>query len=60
MGMLVWMSKIVCYENPYNVMTNSPGFESHVRKLNKLIDLDNLDDFNSSKYLPGGYDPFSG
>lgn len=19
MGMLVWMSKIVCYENPYNV-----------------------------------------
>lgn len=51
--------ELVYYENPYNVMTNSPGFESHVRKLNKLIDLDNLDDFNSSKDLPGGYDPFS-
>ncbi|WP_310444887.1 hypothetical protein [Tissierella sp.] len=33
-------------------MTNSPGFESHVRKLNKLIDLDDLNDFNSSKDLP--------
>lgn len=50
---------LVYHENPYNVMTNSPHFESHVRKLNKLIDLDNLDDFNSSKDLPGGYDPFS-
>ncbi len=51
--------ELVYYENPYNVMTNSPGFESHVRRLNKLLDLDNLDDFNSSKDLPGGYDPFS-
>lgn len=51
--------KLVYHENPYNVMTNSPHFESHVRRLNKLIDLENLDDFNSSKDLPGGYDPFS-
>lgn len=51
--------ELVYHENPYNVMTNSPHFESHVRKLNKLIDVDNLDDFNSSKDLPGGYDPFS-
>lgn len=51
--------ELLYYENPYNVMTNSPQFESHVRRLNKLIDLDNLDDFNSSKDLPGGYDPFS-
>ena len=51
--------KIVYYENPYDVMTNSPGFESHVKRLKKHIDLENLDDFNSSKDLPGGYDPFS-
>lgn len=52
-------SELICYENPYDVMTNSPGFESHVKRLNKLIDLDNLSDFNSSKDLPGGYDPVS-
>lgn len=51
--------ELICYENPYDVMTNSPGFGSHVRRLNKLLDLDNLDGFNSSKDLPGGYDPFS-
>lgn len=51
--------ELVYYQNPYNVMTNSPGFESHVRRLSKHIDLENLDDFNSSKDLPGGYDPFS-
>jgi len=51
--------ELVYYENPYNVMTNSPGFESHIKRLNKVLDLDNLDDFNSSKDLPGGYDPFS-
>ncbi|WP_223378298.1 linear amide C-N hydrolase [Schnuerera sp. xch1] len=51
--------KLVCYENPYDVMTNSPGFESHVRRLEKLIDLDNLEHFNSAKNLPGGYDPIS-
>ncbi len=51
--------ELIYYENPYNVMTNSPGFESHVRRLNKFLDLDNLEDFNSAKNLPGGYDPFS-
>ena len=51
--------ELVYYENPYNVMTNSPGFESHIRRLNKTMDLDKLDEFNASKDLPGGYDPFS-
>ena len=51
--------ELKCYENPYDVMTNSPGFESHVRRLNQLLDLENLEDFNPSKYLPGGYDPIS-
>lgn len=51
--------ELVYYENPYDVMTNSPGFESHVRRLNKLIDIDNLEEFNSAKDLPGGYDPVS-
>lgn len=51
--------KLFCYENPYDVMTNSPGFESHVKKLNQLLDLDNLNEFNSAKNLPGGYDPIS-
>lgn len=51
--------ELLYYENPYNVMTNSPRFDSHVKKLNKLIDLENLEGFNSSKDLPGGYDPFS-
>lgn len=51
--------ELIYYENPYNVMTNSPGFESHVRRLNQTLNLDNLEKFNSSKNLPGGYDPVS-
>ena len=51
--------ELLWYDNPYNVMTNSPGFKSHIRKLNKVLDLENLEDFNSSKDLPGGYDPSS-
>ena len=51
--------ELLYYENPYNVMTNSPNFEFHVRRLNKLIDIDNLEDFNGPKNLPGGYDPIS-
>ena len=51
--------ELIYYENPYDVMTNSPGFKSHVRKLKKFLDLDNLEKFNSVKDLPGGYDPFS-
>lgn len=47
------------YENPYDVMTNSPGFESYIKKLNRYMDLDNLEEFNSSKNLPGGYDTVS-
>ncbi len=51
--------ELICYENPYDVMTNSPGFKSHVKRLNQFLDLDNLEDFNSVKNLPGGYDPIS-
>ncbi len=51
--------KLRCYQNPYDVITNSPGFESHVRRLKRLLDPDNLEDFNPAKDLPGGYDPFS-
>lgn len=51
--------KLVAYDNPYGVMTNSPGFESHERRLKKRLDLDNLQAFNSAKELPGGYDPGS-
>ena len=51
--------ELIYYENPYDVMTNSPGFESHVRRLNRFLDLDNLEEFNSAKNLPGGYDPVS-
>ncbi|MCQ4922321.1 linear amide C-N hydrolase [Tissierella carlieri] len=51
--------ELIYYENPYDVMTNSPGFESHVRRLKQILDLDNLADFNSAKNLPEGYDPIS-
>lgn len=51
--------KLIAYENPYDVMTNSPAFPSHVRRLEKFFDLDNLEDFNAPKDLPGGYDPSS-
>ena len=51
--------KLTCYENPYDVMTNSPGFESHVRRLKQQMDIENLEKFNASKDLPGGYDPVS-
>lgn len=51
--------KLVCYENPYGIMTNSPAFQSHIRRLKKVLDLDNLENFNSVKNLPGGYDPTS-
>lgn len=51
--------ELIYYDNPYNVMTNSPAFNSHIRRLNKHIDLDNPQGFNSAKDLPGGYDPVS-
>ena len=50
---------LISYENPYKTMTNSPNFDSHVKRLRKHIDLDDLESFNSSKDLPGGYDPVS-
>lgn len=51
--------ELIYYENPYDVMTNSPSFETHIRRLNKLIDVNKLEEFNSAKDLPGGYDPVS-
>lgn len=51
--------RLVYYDNPYGVMTNSPAFPSHERRLKKTFDLDNLESFNSAKDLPGGYDPVS-
>ena len=51
--------ELIYYENPYDVMTNSPGFKSHVKRLNQFLDIDNLEEFNSAKNLPGGYDPVS-
>ena len=52
-------SNLVYYDNSYHVMTNSPAFPSHTRRLNRVLDTNNLRDFNSSKDLPGGYDPVS-
>lgn len=46
-------------ENLYDVMTNSPKYSSHVKRLKKLMDPDDCCDFNSVKHLPGGYDPVS-
>ena len=51
--------RLVGIDNPYDVMTNSPGLESQTRRLKHLMDIENLDEFNSSKDLPGGYDPVS-
>lgn len=51
--------EIFWFENPYGVMTNSPGFSSHTKRLHKLIDTDHPERFSGSKGLPGGYDPVS-
>lgn len=51
--------KLIAYDNPYDVMTNSPSFPSHIKKLEKTIDIDKLDEFKAAKNLPGGYDPSS-
>lgn len=51
--------RLYAFENPYNVMTNSPEFLSHEKKLKKYLDIENLDNFNGAKNLPGGYDPSS-
>lgn len=51
--------ELVYYDNTYDVMTNSPAFPSHERRLKKLFDLGDLEGFNSPKDLPGAYDPVS-
>ncbi|MDO5028752.1 MAG: linear amide C-N hydrolase [Bacillota bacterium] len=51
--------KLQAFENPYKVMTNSPGFLSQEKKLRAYMNLDNLASFNGAKKLPGGYDPSS-
>lgn len=51
--------KLQLIDNPYGVMTNPPSLDKHIHKLHELIDLDHLEDFNSAKLLPGGYDPVS-
>lgn len=51
--------KLNIFENPYGVLTNSPSFASHERRLKKLIDLKNPSGFNGAKDLPGGFDPTS-
>lgn len=51
--------KLTVVRNPYDVMTNSPSFYRHEKRLKKVMDPDNLDDFNAVKNLPGGYDPTS-
>ncbi len=51
--------KLVAIENPYDVMTNSPPFHNHEKRLKKLIDTDRPEEFNGVKNLPGGYDPVS-
>lgn len=51
--------KLTYYDNPYNVMTNSPKFPTMVDRLKKTMDISDLDSFNGGKDLPGGYDPLS-
>lgn len=48
--------KIQVYENPYHLMTNSPAFGYHIKRLEETFDLQNLEKFNSAKDLPGAYD----
>lgn len=50
---------LVYYDNPYGVMTNSPVFPSHVKRLEKFMDIGDLEGFNGAKNLPGSYDPVS-
>lgn len=51
--------ELVAIKNPYDVMTNSPNFYRHEKRLKALLDPNNLKDFNAAKNLPGGYDPTS-
>lgn len=47
------------YDNPYDVMTNSPAFTSHVKRLKKTMNIGDIGSFNGAKDLPGGFDPTS-
>lgn len=46
--------KLTAYENPYRVMTNSPSFPSHIKKLEKFLASGKT---RASRDLPGSYDP---
>lgn len=48
--------KIAFYDNPYELMTNSPAFGYHIKRLEETFNLENLEDFNGAKDLPGAYD----
>lgn len=49
--------KFKAFENPCNVMTNSPEFEKHVEKLKSLQN--SRKKINPARNLPGGFDPVS-
>lgn len=51
--------KYIFFENPYKVMTNSPSFPRHIKRLYKSMDPKNIEAFKGAKDLPGGYDPVS-
>lgn len=51
--------KYIYFENPYKVMTNSPSFPRHIKRLHKCMDPNNIESFKGAKDLPGGYDPVS-
>ncbi len=52
--------QLLVYDNPYQVMTNTPKFPSHLKVIEDYFgELDDLNDFNAAKHLPGGYDPKS-
>ncbi|MDO5755196.1 MAG: linear amide C-N hydrolase [Tissierellia bacterium] len=47
---------LIPMDNPYGVLTNSPSFKSHERRLQRFLKKKNL---QPAKDLPGGYDPVS-
>lgn len=51
--------QLVVFENPYHILTNAPAFPKQIAHLKSSLPLDDLNQFNSGKKLPGGYDPKS-
>lgn len=51
--------KLIIHENPLGVMTNSPSFLSHQRKLEDYLQDQGVMTLNTAKCLPAGYDPIS-